>query len=309
MIKLVGHYIAACIRKLYFLFPDDSIYLRLVYIFEMGHWLSYSHPRRFTEKLQWLKIHDRKPQYIKMVDKIAVKEYVANIIGNQYIIPTLGIWDHFEDIDFDSLPRQFVLKTNHGSGSSGVVICKDKNSFDRENAMKLLEKGLKRNTYNKYREWPYKNVQPKIFAERMLSESPKDSFDAKDLTDYKFYCFSGEPKYCQVIQGRNTEETIDFFDSDWNHQKFIGLNPKAKNARVCPKRPKQLDSMLSIARNLSADIPFARVDLYEVQDELKFGEITFYPNSGFGRFTPSHYDIILGGMLKVTDEMGGDMHS
>ena len=164
----------------------------------------------------------------------------------------------------------------------------------------MLEKGLQNNTYNKYREWPYKSVQPKIFAEQLLSESPiKEGENTDDLTDYKFYCFNGEPKFCQVIQGRSSQETIDFFDVNWEHQEFIGLNPKAHHSKVVPKRPVNLDEMLSMCRNLSEGKAFARVDLYEVSCELKFGEITFYPASGLGKFTPDKYDEILGAMIKL----------
>jgi len=270
----------------------------------MGVKLDLKNPKTFTEKIQWLKLNNRKPEYTTMVDKYAVKKYVADKIGDKYIIPTLGVWNTFGEIDFDSLPGQFVLKTTHGGGSSGVVICRDKSSFDIKEAKQKLDRSLKTNNYWTYREWPYKNVPRRIIAEKFL-EIP----DKTDLTDYKFYCFDGEPRYIQVIQDRNTKETIDFFDTEWQHQEFTGLNPvgltpgvpNAETSIVCPDN---LDDMLDIARKLSKGIPFVRVDLYQTVEGVYYGEITFYPASGLGCFTPDEWNGHLGDLIKIPKNGG-----
>ena len=270
---------------------SDFLYLKLLYYFQTGKKLNIKHPKTFNEKLQWLKLYDRRQEYTTMVDKYAVKEYVANIIGQEYIIPSLGVWDCPEDIKWDELPRQFVLKTTHGGGGKGVIICKDKEAFDKTKAIANLDKAMKRNLYQRFREWPYKNVQKRIIAEKFMEEheDPND-----DLIDYKFYCFSGEPTYCQVIKDRRKKETIDFFDMEWKHQDFIGLNSNAVYADVLIKKPTRFDDMKSIAKALSKAIPFSRIDLYEINGKVYFSEITFFPRSGFGRFSPQRYDEVLG---------------
>ena len=193
------------------------------------------------------------------------------------------------------MPNQFVLKTTHGGGSTGVVICRDKTTFDRKKAIDKLNASLKMDIYRLFREWPYKDVPRKVLAEQYIDSAPH----VLDLPDYKWYCFGGEPKYCQVIQDRNSNETIDFFDTDWNHQPFVGLNPKATNAKVIPLRPINLETHLYIVRELSKGIPFSRIDLYETRDKTYFGEVTFYPGSGLGRFRPDQYNDILGEMLEL----------
>lgn len=260
----------------------------------MSKWINWKNPQTFTEKLQWLKLYNRKPKYTTMVDKLAVKDFVSERIGPEYIIPTIGVWDSVNEIDIDSLPSSFVLKTTHGGGSGGVVVCKDKSKFDLESAKRKLNESLKSDIYINYREWPYKNVPRRIIAEKFIEIPGK-----KDLTDYKVFCFNGEPRYIQVIQDRNTNETIDFFDTEWNHQEFIGLNPKVKNATKIPDCPHNFNEMLSIARKLSEGIPFVRVDLYQTQEECLFGEMTFYPASGFGRFTPDSWNLMIGNLIKL----------
>lgn len=300
MFKKPGPLMAGLIRKFWFLFPNDALFLKIIYRFQMGHKLDLNNPQSFTEKLQWLKIHDRKPEYTNMVDKIKAKEYVAKVIGKEYIIPTLGIWNHFDEIDFSLLPQQFVMKTTHGSGGSDVVICTDKDSFDKSSAKKIIESSLRRNGFNKYREWPYKNVERKILAEQLLVEKDNNGDSKQDITDYKFYCFNGKPTYCQVIKNRRTKETIDFFDMEWKHQNFVGLTPSASYSEVPPLKPVNYDKMQEIARKLSQNIQFVRIDLYEVGDRVFFSEITFYPASGYGRFTPKEYDMILGKMIHLS---------
>ena len=293
----------ASIISNFFRWLPDATYLKLLYRFKMGHRLNLKNPQTFTEKLQWLKLYNRKPEYTKMVDKYAVKEYVANIIGDEYIIPTLGVWDKPEDIDWDSLPNQFVLKTTHGGGGGGVVICKDKTTFDKTTAISKLKESMASDIYSGLREWPYKNVPKRIIAEKFMA--PEKSPAPKDLPDYKFFCFNGEPKYCQVIRDRHTKETIDFYDMDWNHMPFVGLNPVARNGLTPVARPGNLDEMKEICRKLADSKSFVRVDLYVIDDKSYFGELTLCPASGMGAFTPSEWNGKLGDLLALPNAMRG----
>lgn len=277
----------------------DKLYLMMLYYLNTGSPLNLRHPQTFGEKMQWLKLYDRKAEYTMMVDKYTVKEYVAGIIGKEYIIPTLGVWDRPEDVNFDNLPQQFVLKTTHGGGSTGVVICKDKFTLDKNRVIKELKKSLRQDIYQKYREWPYKNVQRRIIAEQYLEDV--DNPD-EDMIDYKFYCFNGKPQFCQVIGGRHTQETIDFYDMNWQHQEFIGLiglNTKAVNSSFIQCRPRHFDKMKEIAHILSQGIAFSRIDLYDTIERPYFGEITLYPFSGLGEMRPFHYNLLLGEMIKL----------
>lgn len=272
----------------------DKTFVKLYYRFSMGKKLDLKNPRTFTEKLQWLKLYDHNPLYTTLVDKYAVKPWVAERIGEQYIIPTLGVWNSFDEIEFDKLPDQFVLKTTHGGGSIGVVICKDKSTFDKEETRKKLERSMKISGYQKHREWPYKNVPRRILAEQYLEPDPI----LNDLPDYKFFCFNGEPRYCQVVSGRNRKKCIDFFDKEWNHQPF--REPKKfPNADIELQRPKYLDTMWQLATQLAEGKPFSRIDFYELEDGARFGEITFFPTSGLGIFEPEEYDAFLGEMIKL----------
>ncbi len=277
----------------------DKLYLSLRYRCLMGHWIDWKNPKAFTEKLQWLKVYNRKPEYTTMVDKYAVKQYVAERIGEEYIIPTLGVWNKPEDIDWDALPEQFVLKTTHAGGGTGIVICSDKRNFDKQAAIKKLKASLDSSNYSYFREWPYKNVKKRIIAEKYMVSSDRMNDSTYDLSDYKFFCFNGEPQFCQVIRDRNSKETIDFYDMEWIHQEFIGLNPVARNGLNPVARPKHLDEMQNICRKLSKDIPFVRVDLYVIDDKTYFGELTFFPASGFGVFSPKEWNIKLGNLLEL----------
>ena len=296
--------------KLYFWialgrFLPDRIYLEKVFYHKLGYHLNLDNPKSFNEKIQWLKLYNRNPLYPSLVDKYSVKQYVQDKIGEQYIIPTLGVWNDAYEIDFDKLPDQFVLKTTHAGGGLGVIICKDKASFDRQNAIIQLNKCLKRNHAKLGREWVYDKVPRRIIAEKYISEQGYGgNSDDKDIPDYKFYCFDGEPKYCQVIRDRRSHETIDFYDMEWNHQEFCGLNLVARNGQTPVARPNKLDQMINVCRILSKGIPFIRVDLYVVRDEIYFGELTFFPASGFGIFTPAKWNNLLGDMINIQGEKG-----
>lgn len=281
-------------------FLPDKLYLSLRYRCQMGHWINWKNPKTFTEKLQWLKVYDYKPEYTKMVDKLVAKDYVASRIGEEYIIPTLGVWDKVEDIDWDSLPDQFVLKTTHGGGGCGVVVCSDKTHFDKAKAIEKLQTSMHSNAGKTYREKPYLNVPRKIIAEKFMAERrAKENAKISDLPDYKFFCFNGEPHYCQVIRDRHTKETIDFYDMEWNHMPFVGLNPVAKNGVEPVAKPVHLEQIKEICRKLSKDIKFSRIDLYVIDDKEYFGEITFYPAAGLGEFTPTYWNERLGDLINL----------
>ena len=291
--------VAAAIIQNFFGWLPDKTYLQLLYRFKMGHRLDLNHPKTFTEKIQWLKLYNRRPEYTLMVDKYVVKKYVADIIGEKYIIPTLGVWDKPEDIDWDALPNEFVLKTTHGGGSGGVVICKDKKTFDRNKAILTLRDSMNGDIYRSLREWPYKDVKKRVLAEKYMA--PKDMVNNPiyDLSDYKFFCFNGEPKYCQVIRDRHSKESIDFYDMNWRHQEFVGLNPIASNGINPVPRPLLLDDMICICHKLSENMKFVRIDMYVIDNRIYFGEITFYPASGMGLFNPDKWNEELGNLISL----------
>lgn len=270
---------------------DDEAYLKRKYKACMGKEIHLDSPQTFNEKLQWLKLYDRKPEYTTMVDKYAVKKYVADIIGEEYIIPTLGVWNHFDEIDFDKLPNQFVLKCTHDSG--GIVICKDKNKLDLKSAKKKIEKSLKQNYYWSGREWPYKDVKPRIIAEEyMIDES------GYELKDYKFFCFNGEPKMMFIATDRGSDTKFDFYDMEFNHLPFTNGHPNA-NKQI--KKPKNYSTMLALSAKLSFGIPHVRVDFYNINGKIYFGELTFFHWSGLVPFEPEEWDYKLGSWLKLPE--------
>jgi len=271
----------------------DGVCLRILYYGNMGKTLDLRKPKTFNEKLQWLKLYDRKPEYTMMVDKYRVREYIARTIGEEYLIPLLGVWEDPEDIDFDALPDQFVLKCNHNSGT-GMCICKDKSRLDIEQVKRELKKGLLQDYYLTGREWPYKDVKRCITAEQYM-EDP----DTKELRDYKFFCFNGEVKALFIATDRQTEgeETkFDFFDADYNHLDFTNGHP---NASVTPQKPLQFDEMKRLAKRLSQGIPHVRVDFYEVAGKVYFGELTFSHWSGMTPFEPETWDYTFGGWIDL----------
>lgn len=275
---------------------SDEMYLRIMYRQRMGKRLDLKNPKTFNEKLQWLKLYDRKPEYTTMVDKYEVKKYVADRIGEEYIIPTLGVWDRFEDIDFDSLPDQFVLKCTHDSG--GLAICRDKKAFNEKAAKAKIDKSLKRNYYYSGREWAYKNVKPRIIAEQYMEEN-NGAEKAKDLVDYKFYCFNGEPRFLYVSQGLENHATarISFLTLDWRFAPYERSDYAP--FEELPEKPKNYDDMLRICKMLSKDIPFLRVDLYEINGHVYFSELTFSPCSGFMPFKNPEHDLEIGEMIQL----------
>lgn len=270
----------------------DEIYLKWKFRLMMGYKLNLKEPKSYSEKLQWLKLYDRRPEYTVMVDKVKAKEYVASILGDQYVIPTLGVWDDPDKINFDSLPNRFVLKVNHNSGT-GMYICKDKDSMDVEKVKKGLRKGLKEDYFKFNREWPYKNVPRRILAEQFVEPSS----GMNDLPDYKFFCFNGEVKALFIATDRSKgdhETRFDFFDANFNHLPFTNGHP---NAAITPSKPKMFEEMKALAAKLSEGIPQVRIDFYEVGDRVLFGEMTFYHWSGLMPYEPKEWDYKFGDLL------------
>ena len=270
----------------------DRIYLQLVYHYHTGKWINFRTPKGFNEKIQWLKLHDHRPEYTTMVDKLLAKEYVGKIVGQKYIVPTLKVWDDPSEIDFDTLPDQFVLKCNHDSG--GVVICRDKSVFDRKAAIKKLSARLKKNAYWQGREWPYKNVEKKVFAEEFMADDTN-----KELIDYKFYCFDGKPQflYCSYAAFKNgsKHDQLTFFDLDMNPAPFHRTDHDPFPDPI--KKPENFDEMIELCQKLSKGIPFVRVDLYNINKQVYFSEFTFSPGSGYGIFSPEEWERKIGDMV------------
>ena len=271
-------------------FYSDRRYLEKMFPLQVGYPLYLDDPQSFNEKIQWLKLYDRKDIYTKMVDKSEAKKYVASIIGEEYINPTIYLYDSIEDVDFGKLPNQFVLKCTHDSG--GIVICEDKAIFDEAAALKKLDFFLHRNYFGYNREWPYKNVKPRILAERYLVDE-----SGWQLKDYKVFCFNGEPKFIEVDYDRYVEHKLNVYDLDWNYIDFYMTSHNDPNVMI--EKPKKLELMLELYRKISKDIKFLRVDFYSIGDKLYFGELTFHPGSGFIDFYPKEYDWKLGKMLNL----------
>lgn len=273
-------------------FIPDKEYLQIKYRACIGKKLDLLTPKTFNEKLQWLKLNDRKPVYSTLVDKYLVKKYVASLIGEEHIIPTLGVWDSFDDIDFSSLPDQFVLKCTHDSG--GLVICRNIQDLNIDLTRKKINSCLKNNYYNIGREWPYKEVQHRIIAEPFIEDKKTN-----ELRDYKIHCFNGSPKFILVCGNRFGEGGLeeDFFDTQWNH--LDCKRPKHKMASASVDSPIMLNEMIEFSKILSRGIPFIRVDFYEVNGATYFGELTFYPASGFEKFDPEEFDLIFGSYLDI----------
>lgn len=290
----------------------DAPFLKLAYKSRMGKKLNLQNPQTFNEKLQWLKQYDRRPEYTMMVDKYKVRDYIADKLGEEYLIPLLGVWDDPDEIDFDALPNQFVLKCNHNSGL-GMCICKDKSKLDVQKVKEELRKGLKQDYYLTGREWPYKDVPRKIICEKyMIDHSDHEMPDNEEnksgkndgLNDYKFMCFNGKVMCSFVCSDRFGDEglKVTFFDKDWNVLPFERHYPKSQ--KPIPK-PINYEKMIAFSEKLSQGIPFVRTDFYEIDRKLYFGEITFFPGSGFEEFTPESADEGLGNWIKLPESIGG----
>lgn len=269
---------------------SDKQFLRLLFRARVGKRLDLENPTTFNEKIQWIKLYDRNPIYSDLVDKYKVREYVRRVIGTNYLIPLLGSWKSFDEIDFEKLPDKFVLKCNHDSGS--VIVCKDQKHFDREKSRRILETSLKKNFYYTGREWAYKNVIPMIIAEEYLDNK------GEDLPDYKFFCFNGKPEYILLCQERFSDEglALDFYSSNWEWMDFL-RPPYHPHAQKKAKKPETFDKMMHLAEKLSQGIPFVRVDFYSVDNQVYFGEMTLYPGDGFEPFEPEIWDRIFGDLL------------
>ncbi len=295
------------LKRVNFLF-GDTLYLRLFYYFAMGKKLDLENPKTMNEKLQYLKLKQREPMLTSLVDKIAVKNIVAEKIGQEYVCPLLGVWDSFDEIDFDALPDSFVLKTNHSGGNTGVVICKDKKSFDVETARKKLTISMKEDIYPVFREWPYKNVKKRIFAEKFLGEN---------LVDYKFYCFNGDADCVLLcIDRQKGSPKFYFFDRDWNLLRYNKRGKAAPEGFTLPK-PDNMDLLFHLASKMSEGFPFVRMDFFDVDGKCYFGEYTFYPASGVDenrlpetdRYFGDKIDLSLCGQFKNHFSIDSSPHS
>lgn len=285
---------AHALNRLVYVLPDKW-YLFFRFKNRVGYWPHLNHPRTFNEKLQWLKLNDRHAEYTQMVDKIDAKKYVASIIGDKYIIPTLGVWNSVDEIEWDKLPNQFVIKVSSDSG--GIVVCKDKQTLDIEKAKEKLTNGWGKNYYVHNKEYPYRDLTPRIIAEEY-----KEDESGYELRDYKIFCFNGEPKILFVASDRQKagEDTkFDFFDLNWNHLPFTNGHPNSKEHIA---KPKNFEEMLEIAKKLSVGIPQVRIDLYNCNGQIYFGEITFFHWSGMTAFDPVEWDFKLGKMIKLPCE-------
>lgn len=271
----------------------DKLYLKLLFRRRMGKNLDLKNPKTMNEKLQWLKLYDRKPQYIQLVDKYLVRNYIAEQLGEQYLIPLLGVWNDPDEIDFSILPSKFVLKCNHNSGL-GLCICTDKSKLDIKKVKAELKKGIEEDYYLRGREWPYKNVPRKIIAEKFMSLSGNT-----DLVDYKVHNFNGKPKMILVCSQRFTEEGLheDFYSPEW--EKLEVKRPEYPTSKIDIKAPQKLEEMLFLSEKLSKGFPFMRTDFYEIDGKLYFGEITLYPASGLSKFDPEEWDYKLGSWITL----------
>lgn len=270
----------------------DKWYLSLKFRSRMGYWMNWKHPETFNEKLQWYKIHNRNPLYTILVDKYEVRAYIADKIGKEYLIPLLGVWNSFDEIDFNQLPNQFVLKCSHDSGS--VFICKDKKKFDTIEVKQKINQSLSHNFFYNSREWPYKNIKPKIVAEKYMED------ENGELRDYKFFCFNGVPKLFLLYKGRYKKKcmTIDFFDEDG---KWLNItHPEYGRSLKKPQLPQCFNKLKSLAQTLSKSIPFVRTDFYVIKNKIFFGEMTFFPTAGFASYKPNEMDKQMGDWLRIS---------
>ncbi len=281
-------------------FINDVNYQKLMYWANTNKKLNLDNPKGFNEKLKWLMIHDKNPLYTQLVDKYKVREYVTEKIGEQYLIPLISIYSKPEDIDFSILPDKFVLKCNHNSGE-GMCICKNKNTLDYDLVKNKLSKGLHSNGYMIAREWPYKNVVPLVVCEKYMEDELSKSMGIDGLLDYKFYCFNGVPKFLYVSlteKDKGKKSNMNYYDMDFNRTPFV--RPDHNSLSFDVQKPICFDEMKRIAESLSKDIPFVRVDLYQINGKVYFGELTLYPGAGHGIFSPEEWELKLGDWLDIS---------
>lgn len=272
----------------------DKPYLQIFYYAEFGKFIDFKNPKTFNEKLNWLKLYYRRPDLITLVDKYEVKKYIADKIGEQYVIPTLGVWDKFEDINFNELPNQFVLKCTHDSG--GLVVCKDKSKLNLKEVKAKIEKSLTNNYYLWTREWPYKGVKPRIIEEKYMEDQ-----ETGELRDYKFFCFNGEPKLMFVASERGLKNTkFDFYDMQFHHMNIVQHYP---NSECSIEKPEHFEKMVMLAEKLSAGFPHVRVDFYEANGQVYFGEMTFYHLGAIVPFETEEWDKKIGDWLVLPDKI------
>lgn len=289
--------VKAFIYKIASIIPD-KMFLTLKFVKNFHRFPNWKNPRTFNEKLNWLKLYNRNPLYTIMVDKYEAKEFFKKKIGEKYIIPTLGVWDKADDIDFESLPNQFVLKATHDSGR--VIICKDKSKLDFKKAKLEMKLSLERDFYAVTREWPYKNVKRRIIAEKLMTDSSVQNRGG--LTDYKISCFNGNAYKVMLCIDRDSGNTKFYsFDKEWNLLRHNKMGIEAPVDFTLPK-PEGIDEMFELAERLSKDVPFARVDFYYVNNQIYFGEFTLYPMSGFDANIIPDIDILYGSMIKLPNK-------
>lgn len=275
-------------RNLLKILPD-KLYLKLMYRARIGKKLNLRTPQTFNEKIQWLKLYDRSDIQTLMVDKYLVKKYITDLLGERYVIPLYGVWDKFDEINFDKLPNQFVLKCTHNSG--GIVICKDKENFDKEEARKIIEKCLKTKYFYKGREWPYRKVKPRIIAEKYICDK-----NTNDLPDYKVMVFNGEPQIVQVHKGRYFNHTQDFYNLKWEKLDIYQGCPISEKV---DEKPVFIDEMLELSKIIASNQKLVRIDWYYVDNQLLFGEATYFDGSGFIPFEPEKWDYEFGKMIDL----------
>lgn len=288
------------ILKIFRFIVPDKLYLSILYKTYIGIWIDWENPKTYCEKLQWLKLYNRKPIFSKMVDKYAVKNYVKNIIGEKYIIPTIAVFQNPDKIDWDILPKAFVLKTTHGGGCKGVVICHNKSTFNKEEAISQLWSSYKTDIYKDLGEWPYKDVSKRIIAEELLLSDDDDS-----LSDYKIMCFNGTPYYIMHVSGRFTDHFAeDFYDVNWNLTSISQKGYKSRSDISIPK-PVFINEMLELTIKLAKDLPHIRIDWYYSKGQIYFGEFTFFDGSGLVPFADPDDELYFGDLINLNQSYRG----
>lgn len=283
--------------KGYFKWIPDHIYLKILYYTAFNKKLDLDEPVTYNEKIQWLKLYDRNKEYVKLVDKYEVKKIISKKIGDNHIIPTIGIWDHPDEIDWDILPERFVMKTTHDSG--GFIICSDKSKINKNEALEKIKKSYSNNYYYAGREWPYKVIQPRIIIEEF-----KTTKSGESIKDYRFFCFNGQPKFLSVDYNFTNKSAIrrNLYDLDWNLLDAEITYPRDPGTKS--NKPENFEKMIEIVEKLCKNIPHVRVDLYNVDGEIYFGEMTFYHQGGFGVIRPIEFAKQMGDWINLPSAKG-----